>query len=224
MTEVALREQVQIDAKVIDEIMWQGSRITQMLNQAQDWLQGKLIKQGYMTWSNEEVVTLVTAATLLGVGTGRIIIPTDVLRDMPMENVMPYGGAKSVEKPAQEIALKNFVWTVNNPVAQPHFAFPIFVVVKGFIHIYPIQDNDTVRFSATLKVLDLVFDNDAQHSEIPTELQWVLVERVVMQIKSIEGQEQIKQAKVAEIDKELTFKYQLDALKKEDTENRSQPQ
>lgn len=225
MTELALREQVQLDANVINEVMWQGSRITQMLNQAQDWLQGKLIKQGYMNWRDENTVGTVTASSLLGIATGKVIIPVDVLRDQPMEHFLPDGGTDSAGyNIAVEIDLKNFVWTVQNTVTAPTANYPIACITKGFIHIYPIDDNDSVIFTATMKVLDLVFDDDAVNSEIPAELQWILVERVVMQIKSIEGQEQIKQAKVAEIDNELTQKYQLDALKKEDAENRSQPQ
>ena len=65
MTELALREQVLIDAGVINEIMWQGSRITNMLNQAQDWLQGKLIKQGSKNWLKESVALTLANSTLL---------------------------------------------------------------------------------------------------------------------------------------------------------------
>ena len=224
MTELALREQVQLDANVINEIMWQGSRITQMLNQAQDWLQGKLIKQGYMNWREDTTVASVTASTILGIVTGKIIIPVDVLRDMPMEQFFPDGGTTEVLKPAVKVEYKNFHWVVNNPVSAPSLAYPIACVTNGFVHIYPIGDNSSVIFSSTIKVLDLVYDNDSAESEIPAELQWLLVERVVMQIRSAEGDEQIKQAKVAEIDNELSTKYQLDALKKEGEIDRSQPQ
>lgn len=224
MTELALREQVQLDANVLDEIMWQGSRITNMLNQAQDWLQTKLIEQGNMSWKEDTSVGSVTASTILGIVTGKVIIPVDVLRDMPMEQFFPDGGTTEVLAPAVKVEYKNFHWTVNNPVSAPSLAYPIACITNGFVHIYPIGDNSSVIFSSTKKVLDLVFDDDAVESEIPTESQWILVERVVMQIKSADGNEQVKQAKVAEIDKELTVKYQLDGLKEEDKENRSQPQ
>ena len=223
MTELALREQIQLDAKVSDEVMWQGSRITQMLNQAQDWLQGKLIKQGYMNWRVETNVQA-TAGQVLGITTGKGTIPDTILRDMPIKHFLPDGGSVPVLKPAVEVALDNFHWVVNNPVGAPTAEYPIAVILKDIIHIYPIGDNDAIIFTATEKVTDLIYDDDAINSEIPDELQWVLIERVVMQIKSVQGNEQIKQAKVAEIDKELTVKYQLDALKKEGEEDRSQPQ
>lgn len=223
MTEVELRDQVATEAKVMSAVMWQGARITRMLNQAQDWLQTKLIKQGNMSWKEDSTVGSVTASQLLGITTGKVAIPVDVLRDMPMEQFVPDGGSTPVLKPAHEVEYKNFHWVVNNPVTAPSLAHPIAVITNGFIHIYPIGNNDSVIFSSTKKVTDLVFDNNSVESEIPTESQWILIERCVMQIASIEGDENVKQAKVAEIDNELAVRYQLDALKDEN-ENRVQPQ
>ncbi len=224
MTEKALRVQIHLDTGTGLEPLWQGARITNMLNQAQDWLQGKLIKQGFINWKEDSTVGSVTGSQILGITTGKVIIPVDVLRDMPMEQFLPDGGTTPVLVPAVEVEYKNFHFIVNNPVSAPSLARPIACITNGFIHIYPIGDNDSVIFSSTIKVLDLVFDDDAVESEIPTEFQWVLIERVIMQIKSILGGEQIKQAKLAEIDKELTIKYQLDALTDKDNKDRSQPQ
>ena len=224
VTELTLREQVQLDAEVIGDIMWQGERITNMLNQAQDWLQIKLIKQGFMNWKEDSTVGSVTGSTILGITTGKVIIPVDTLRDMPMEQFFPDGGTTEVLAPAVEVKYKNFSWVVNNPVSAPSLAYPIVCITNGFIHIYPIGDNDSVIFSSTKKITDLVYNSGSSVSEIPVEHQWILIERVVMQIKSIEGNEQVKQAKVAEIDNELTRKYQLDALVEKDSADRSQPQ
>ena len=223
MTELELREQIAQEAHVISAVMYQGSRITRMLNQAQDWLQLKLIKQGNMSWKEDSTVGSVTPSTILGIATGKIAIPVDVLRDMPMEQFLPTGGATAVLKPAVEVEYKNFHWTVNNEVTVPTLAHPIACITNGFVHIFPIGSATAVVFSSTKKVTDLIFNNDSLNSEIPTESQWLLIERVVMQIKSIEGDEQVKQAKLAEIDNELSVRYQLDALKTEN-ENRSQTQ
>ena len=224
MTEKALREQIHLDTNTGLEPLWQGSRITLMLNQAQNWLQTKLIKQGFMNWRNQNVVGSVTPSSIFGIATAKITIPVDVLRDMPMKHFLPTDGTATILKPAVEVGLDNFYFIYNNPVSAPSIVYPIVVIVDKVIHITPFDDHTSVTFTATMKITDLVYDNDSTNSEIPEELQWILVERVVMQIKSIQGNEQVKQAKIAEIDKELTVKYQLDALKQEDKEDRSQPQ
>ena len=43
MTELKLREQIHLNAGTLSDKMWQGNRITLMLNQAQNWLQQQLI-------------------------------------------------------------------------------------------------------------------------------------------------------------------------------------
>jgi hypothetical protein len=226
MTELELREQVQLDAGVTFDIMWQGSRITRMLNQAQDWLQEKLIKQGYKSWIDESTISSVSASTFEGLVTAKGTLPTDLIRSMPIESVFPKPTVVGlfVQKSWQFVKSKNFNFVANNPVTAPSTQWGIYGIDVDSIHIYPAGAFSTIDIRYSRKITDLVYDDNSTNSEIPDELQWILVERVVMQIKSIDGNEQVKQAKVAEIDKELMQKYQLDALVKNDEQDRSQVQ
>lgn len=224
MTEFAIREQIILDSNIISSPMWQGIRVTNMINQAQDWLQAKLIKQGYENWSNQTKVGNVVDDWVLGIATTSVNMPVNVLRDLPMKHFFPSGGSTAVLKPAVQIELENFHWVYNSPVSAPTNEYPIVVIVGKLIHIAPRGDNSSLTFTSTLKITDLIYNNNSIESEIPSELQWILIERVVMQIKSAQGNEQLKQTKYAEIDKELTQKYQLNALKQEDDKDRSQPQ
>ena len=226
MTELALREQIQLDAGITNELMWQGSRITLMLNQAQNWLQGKLIKQGYKNWNDGSTVSSITAGIIEGMPTGKGSLPVDVLMDMPLESVFPqpYIAGVFEKRSWQRVETKDFNFVAQNPVTKPSTQWGIYTTDNTDIHIYPAGVFTSILLRYTRKVLDLVFDNDTVNSEIPEELQWVIVERVVMQIKSINGGEQIKQAKLAEIDKELSDKYQLDLVIKKEEADRGQTQ
>lgn len=223
MTELKLREQVQLDANVVSEIMWQGSRITNMLNQAQNWLQEKLIKQGYKSWSDVGTVSSLTASSIETVSTKKGALPTDMMRSMPIESITPTPVVAGVfvQKSSSKVEINNFQFVAYNPVTAPSTQWGIYTVDVDSVHIYPVGafSGFTIRYSR--KITDLVYDNDSTNSEIPDELQWILIERVVMQIKSIDGNEQVKQAKSAEIDKELVQKYQLGALIKNDEQDRS---
>ncbi len=213
MKESELREQVILDAGVLSDPFWQGTRITRMLNLAQNWLQLKLIKQGFKNWLKESAALTVANTTLLGHNTSSVALPTDILYDMPIESAE----RSTATKPAKEIQLRNFDEIVVNGVFTPTVATSIFVIMDKVIHLYPrdVPNGTTsVKVTHTFRVTDLVKDA-ATESEIPIELQEILIDRVVMQIKSANGQEDIKQAKMAEIDKELSTKYQLDALKVE---------
>jgi hypothetical protein len=211
MTEVELREQVKLDAKVLDDPLWQGKRITNMLNQAQRWLQLKLIKQGSMDWKRNVSKGLSNSA-YQGNNTSLVEPITDRLRDMPIEAVLP---DTTAVKPAKEVKLNNFYEVKSNTVLAPTADAPIFIMVDDSIHIYPRSIDTDAYVTYTKIVPSLTFNNSSTESEIPLESQEIIIERVVMQIKSADGDEQVKQAKYAEIDRELTNKYQLDTLKTE---------
>jgi len=211
--ESELREQVVLNADVLNDPFYQGTRITVMLNLAQNWLQLKLIKQGFKNWLKESAALTLADTTLLGHNTSSVALPTDVLYDMPLESAE----RSTATKPAKEIQLRNFDEIVNNGVFTPTVAKSVFVIMDDTIHLYPRDapnGSTTVKVTHTFRITDLVKDA-ATESEIPVELQEILIDRVVMQIKSAGGQEDIKQIKMAEIDKELAAKYQLDSLKVE---------
>ena len=208
MNEVELRQQIQLDAGVLSDPYWQGQRITNLINQAQEWLQLKLIKQGFRNWNGETPLTF-SNGTLLYEETSTATLPTDILYDMPIESIMPIDQAV---KPATEIQLKNFIEVANNGVIAPTVTNPIFIVVDVIVHLYPRGTSAGGKMTYTKKVLDLTF-NDTTDSTIPNEHQQIIVERVVMQIKSANGQEDIKQAKNAEVGQYLAERYQIDALK-----------
>lgn len=226
MTELAMREQIQLDARVIESPLWQGIRITNMINQAQNWLQGKLIEQGYKKWSDASTVSSLSPSAIEGVTTAKGDIPVDMLRDKPVESVFPTPAVAGsyVKKSWKSVIIKNFNFVANNPVTAPSTQWGVYTTDVDSIHIYPAGSFTAIALRYIRKITDMVFDDDAVDSEIPEELQWVLIERVVMQIKSIDGNEQVKQVKLSEIDKELMNKYQLDAFVKQKDQDRSQVQ
>ena len=221
MTEPELRAQVMLDAGVLENPFYQGTRVTQMLNHAQDWLQLKLMKQGFRNWQKEATLTLAND-TLQGLNTTKGDQPSDRLYDMPYEQIMTGVGLTppTSVKPLDMVETKNLFEIANNAVLAPTTANPVYTEVGKEIHIYP-RGTTSAPAVYSVKVTDLVKDA-ATESEIPLESQAILIERVVMQIKSSLGDEQTKQVKSAEIDKELSTKYQLDALKEKDDKGTTQ--
>ena len=126
---------------------------------------------------------------------------------MPPVGIVPPSGVDSIDK----IEAKNFYEVVNNTVLAPTATNMLYVEMGSEIHIYP-RGAETVTASYSVKITDMVYNNDSTDSEIPQESQYILIERVVMQIQSSLGG---GQAKSAEIDKDLASKYQLDALIKD---------
>jgi hypothetical protein len=213
MTELQMREQIQLDAGVLNDPLWQGSRITNMINQAQRWLQLKLIKQGSYQWKKITTGNNIGNNTYQNIDCSSGVFPSDILYEMPVDWILPATGST---KPAKEIMVRNVYDVVMNGVTAPSIAFPVFVTEDRInYHLFPRLSASETIISYTGIVTAMVFDNDSAESEIPLELQDIVIERVVMQIKSAQGDEQTKQAKYAEIDNELTKKYQLDALKVE---------
>ena len=220
MTEVELRQQIKLDAGVLLDKYWQGERITLLINQAQDWLQSKLMAQGSKQWYSEGDITATQVVysglyeTLMG------DIPSDWLTELPIESVM----IDIIQvKPAKLVDVKNIYEIINNGVTTPTITHPIFWIDHNIIqqfHIYP-RVVEGVGATGSLiypkKVLDMVFDDNTVESEIPPAQQFIIVERVTAQIKSAMNQEQVSQAITAEISQLLAEKYQLEPLKnKED--------
>ena len=102
----------------------------------------------------------------------------------------------------------------------PASTYPIFIVVSQIIHLYP-RAYTGAKISYYKIVTDLTY-NDNTESEIPPENQAIIIERVVMQIKSADGKEDIKQIKKAEVDKDIIDKYKLDALTDKDDKGNTQ--
>ena len=216
MTEKGLREQIQLDAGVLLNPYWGGQRITELINKAQEWLQVKLIKQGYKNWKKPVNVTF-AETTYLGIEINTIDLPADFLYEMPVEFIYH----SEYTKPAREVENNNFYDVVNNAVLTPTLNAPAFMMMDTVVYTYPRISGGGSAIGVmvyTRKVTDMIYEDDSTASEIPTEQLGILIERVVMQIKSTDGMEQIKQAKLAEIDKELVEKYQLDQAKKTDKE------
>ena len=206
MTEKELRHQVVLDAGVLGNPMWGGERITNLLNQAQQWLQPLLVKSGSLNWLTESTDSF-TNATLFGKAVSSTPAPTTRLVDAPIMFVRH----STLTKPAREVDLNNFIEEVDNTVTKPSTTRAIFVLRGSTIFVYPqLSGGDTAsQITYHKRVTDLVYDDESTQCEIPVEKQPILIERVVAQIISANGGEQIAQAKQAKIDKELVEKFQL---------------
>jgi hypothetical protein len=214
MTAKALYEQVQLDAGVLHEAYWQGSRITNMLNQAQDWLQGELIKQGFLNWKKEATLTF-SSDSFQNTGVAKADAPSDWHKDMPIEQIMNTAiGDIGVRKPAREVQARNFISVVQNTYLTPTLNRPIFVKLDREIIIYP-DGITATKCVYTRKILDLVHGNDSTECEIPEDKQAMLIDRVVQQINVIKAGGQLTQLTIADIDKRIMKYYQLDAVKDE---------
>jgi len=213
MTEVELRNRIALEAGVLTNPYWQGKRITNKINEAQRWVQQKLIKQGFKNW--KKYITIdTTSGTVFGIadvysGT----LPADRLIDEPIESVRtnstvepPATSGYAKEKPQEKV-----IEVIQNPVIAPSFIDPIFWLMDETIHVYPVESGeDAIELAYTKVVTDLVYNNDSTQSEIPNSHIEIVIERCVMQIKSSNGEENVKQAKLNEIDKQISVKYQLD--------------
>ena len=217
MTELKLRKQVQLDAEVLHEMYWQGSRITMMLNKAQDWLQQELLKTGSLNWKVEGSLTF-SSDTLQNILCGSSDVPSDWLKDMPIEQIHPTtfivpAGSTPV-RGMREVEVRNFVEVVGNSYTAPTSERGVFVMMDTTIFTYPrnITGGDAIY---TRKILDLVFDNDSVDTEIPKGMEGALVSRVVSQINIIKGGIELTPLVIAEIDKRIAKKYQLEGAKVE---------
>lgn len=218
MTEVDIRNQILLDAKVSDNPYYQGSRITQMINQAQRWLQGKLITQGFNRWKVIDTVTLsgispaVSRWGITAFSTGDV--PTDWLKTEPIIWVRP--ASSNVRRPARYIKRSQIHEIVNNLMLTPTTEYPIFTVDQDTIYLHPAYADFTTSSIYYVKIITaLVYNDDTTESEINDDEIEMVIDRVGMQIKANNGNEQIKQAQLAEIDKEIINKYQLDVTKTE---------
>lgn len=222
MTELKLRKQAQLDADVLHEMYWQGSRVTMMLNKAQDWLQQELLKTGSLNWKTEATLTFAND-TLQGVITGSSDVPSDWLTDMPIEQIYPttftVGIGTTSVRPLREVKVRNFFELVENTYTAPTSERGIFVMMDTKIYTYPrnIITGDAIY---TRKILDLVFDNDSVITEIPKGMEEALVDRVVSQINVIKAGMDLTTLKVAEIDKRIAKKYQLEGAKVENQDRK----
>lgn len=215
MTEVELRDRIKLDAGVLGNPLWEGRRITDMINDAQSWLQQKLIKQGFKNWrkyDNDNATIAVEVNLDLNCLTAPL--PIDRLIDSPIQfrvGTDDNGDAKvRVIDDKDPDIIHNII---DNPVLTPSVGRPIAWIIDETVYVYPVPDDDTVRFSYTKAITPLAYGNSTTESEIPDSHIEIVIERCVMQIKSIVGQENVKQAKLAEIDRQLSTKYQLDRVK-----------
>lgn len=221
MTELKLRKQVQLDADVLHEMYWQGSRITMMLNKAQDWLQQELLKTGSKNWKAEAALTL-TGTTLQGVTCSKSDVPSDWLSDMPIQQIFPttFVDVPVIGmKPSREVDISNLIELINNTYTAPTEERSLFVMMDTEIFMYPatITGADAIY---TRKILDLVFDDDAVDTEIPKGMEEALVERVVAQVNIIKAGLDLTGALIEDIDKRITKKYQLEPAKGENIDRK----
>ena len=221
MTELKLRKQVQLDAQVLHEMYWQGSRITMMLNKAQNWLQQEMLKTGSLNWKKEGTITF-SAESLQGVACSKGDVPSDWLRDMPIQQILPVTFVDLPDigmKPSREVDISNLTDLVSNTYTIPTEERSVYVMMDLEIFIYPatITSADAIY---TRRVLDLVFDDDTVNSEIPIGSQALLVERVVSQINMIKGGIELTPLVIAEIDKRIAKKYQLEGAKAENVDRK----
>lgn len=221
MTELKLRKQVQLDAQVLHEMYWQGSRITMMLNKAQNWLQQEMLKTGSLNWKKEGTITF-SAELLQGVACSKGDVPSDWLRDMPIQQIFPVTFVDLPDigmKPSREVDISNLTDLVSNTYTIPTEERSVYVMMDLEIFIYPatITSADAIY---TRRVLDLVFDDDTVNSEIPIGSQALLVERVVSQINMIKGGIELTPLVIAEIDKRIAKKYQLEGAKAENVDRK----
>ncbi len=221
MTELKLRKQVQLDAQVLHEMYWQGSRITMMLNKAQNWLQQELLKTGSLNWKKEGTMTF-SAELLQGVACSKGDVPSDWLRDMPIQQIFPVTFVDLPDigmKPSREVDISNLTDLVSNTYTMPTEERSVYVMMDLEVFIYPatITSADAIY---TRRILDLVFDDDTVNSEIPIGSQALLVERVVSQINMIKGGIELTPLVIAEIDKRIAKKYQLEGAKAENVDRK----
>lgn len=210
MKEAEFRAQVILDAKVLNNPFWQGTRITEMLNLAQRWVQLKLIKQGNKNWRKEASNTL-GDSTLLGVNTSISTIITDRLYDMPL-----YIAKAGTEKRLPvKISEELFLDIVDNILLKPTSDSAVFIEIDTVFHLYPRVTAGSAKVVYTKVVTDLVLDAVTE-SEIPDENLEEVISRVVMQIKSAMDQEDIKQVKLTEANQEIAGRYQVDAIEIKD--------
>lgn len=212
MTEVELRNRIALEAGVLTNPYWQGKRITNKINEAQRWLQQKLIKQGFKNWRKyADASATVGVETHLNMLVMTAPLPADRLIDQPVQirsGANSSGDLKYKVIPEHDPDIIDEI--VDNPILKPTADDPICWMIDEKVYIHPAPDDDTVRFSYVKVVPDLVYDNDSTQSEIPNSHIEIVIERCVMQIKSSLGDENVKQAKLNEIDKQLSIKYQLD--------------
>lgn len=209
MTEKILRHRILLDAKLVHHPYWAGKRITFMLNEAQKWLQLELLKQGYNTVWKEEADLSFGSGTVLGITGLRATLPTDMLLDVPPISISTNIASG---RPIRVVDDKDWVDNITNIYSVPTTRQPMGIIVDGVLFVYPTGITSGKILYYRL-ITDLDFDDDTTESEIPSEHQDKLIQRVIADIKAIEAMdEQTRQAKIGKIEQEIAKRYQLSPM------------
>lgn len=207
MTELETRLQIMADADVENDPNWQGSRITNLIHQSMIWVQNKLVKLGVNNWKVNTTTSALGTGTLFN-QTCRTVttMPSNVNWEIPLDG---FAGT-SYRRMAMPIELENFDFVTNNGVLKPDLENPVFVMIGQTPYIFPSTPDASLQIVYTRIPTAPTYNDNVNDLDMPTQYQHIVIDRVVMQIKSTVGVEQVKQAKLAEIDNYIAQKYQLE--------------
>ena len=205
-TLLELRDQIIIDAGVIEDPLFPSTRLNRMINLAQRYVQTNLNGLGMKKWETSDSLTLADLA-FVGYSTVTSNLSVDCPNMLESPNSIIFIETTSdtdVKGLAKEIDTKSFQEQLSNTYLIPTEVKPVFVRLNNKIYISPVT-----MASATAYYYKAVTDlsSDSGETEIPVEFEMFIVEKVVTEIKEILGKLQDKELAQKQLEADMREAY-----------------
>jgi len=207
MTEAKTRIRIMSDAGVLSDPEWQGRRITDMIYNSLLWCQGQLLKLNKNYWITEATASGIAGGTLQKV-TGSKITEAELATDMNWEIPIISFSHADYTNIARPVDLVNWVFINSNIILKPSSTQPVFCQVGKDVYLYPALLT-APTYLYTRLTTEPTYNNDSTDIDVPDQYIEMVIDRVVMQIKQVQGNLQGKQMTMADIDSFIQKKYQL---------------
>lgn len=179
MTRKEIRDKVEIDAGILGNEMFPHTRLNEMINQAQRYVQIKLNGVGLKKWATTNSPEAYTNSTWAGYNVTYISLPSDFLEGNDAINATTT--SSGVTGYAVEVRNEDFEERLRNSYTTPTTKYPVFTRMDNKYYFYPRVSSMTLRYYK--RVPDL--SSDSSTPEIPLEYHDMIVDKVVLEIKKI---------------------------------------
>ncbi len=183
MTLKQIREKIQLDAGILNDEMFPDARLNEMINQANRTIQVKLNGLGMEKWSTTSTPS-VTNSTWAGNNVCYISVPSDYLEGENTISATTVDGS-SVVGYASEVPTGSFEERIRNSYQKPTSKYPAMTRMDNKYYIYPRVSTVTFRYRNIVATLS----SDSDVPEIPLEYHDMIVDKVVLEVKKINNQQ-----------------------------------
>lgn len=218
-----LRDQIIIDAGIEGQTKFPIARLNRMINQAQKFVQLKIVGLGMKKWEKKSSSITPSAATFVGNNVKMISISTDLSDLLESSDSIPFievsdGANNGLAYPVDK---ERFLSQISNTYMTPSIADneSVFMRLSGSLYIAP--SSVTTAYVHYHKVVPDLIDV-ASETEIPVEHEEHIIRRVVIEIDDILGKLNDKQNEINNLENEISKVYQSFQLSRVEDERIAQ--